>query len=653
MSRKTKRGTAAAHKQNVKSEQGRASSIGRWFFLASAFLTPLVIGVLPTSLGPVSQFVAYDPIGLPKVVTLAILSGIAFIALWVSVARGESDVYWHPVMWILAALIGWAGISTIFSASPAASVLGHVHNWHGFVAIATYGLLVFLTIQYIRTARDLRAFMVAAVAAGSIVALYAVAQFSGLDAIGWVGETSRVFSTHGNADMLGNYLVFPLALSVGLALSTPRGRERYAWWSLMALIAMALIMTMTIGAWIGATVMVLGLGYAVWRGGSGSLGRRMLVLSATTVGVLVLAAAVAVARRPDIIARLANSWPLITRLSNGRDVIWLTGLRGWLTRPILGWGPDGFARAFQRGVGADWYAITPALQVVIDAHNFLVHTLVTLGIPGLVLMLWALVRTGTDSFASFDEAKGLDRMLRIAPWAALLSMATALSFGVSGTIVSVWMWGTVGLLLAPLSHRIATPTKPLIVASAVASAALMLWAGSWMVADVHAGYAAGLPIGPAQVAELRAASRINPLQPTYRWQAAEASLKALTAERDADMGDEQFDAEMRRVLAEYQTVVDADPGDVHIRIAQATLLISYAAAHPGAADGVQRALSAALEAQKRAPRNPAALCVLARAYEVAGHLEEAESAARLARSIAPAYSMQTLGPRGLGTTVAP
>jgi len=48
--------------------------------------------------------------------------------------------------------------------------------------------------------------------------------------------------------MLGDYLVFPFALALGLALSARGRRPLLGWWAVVALVASALLATSTRGA---------------------------------------------------------------------------------------------------------------------------------------------------------------------------------------------------------------------------------------------------------------------------------------------------------------------------------------------------------------------------------------------------------------------
>ena len=635
--------------------QGLAYTLGWGLFLAFVALTPLVMGGLPSQVGALAVFHANDTVSLPKAVAILVLSGLSLTALCVSVFRGESELRWHPVMWIMVALFGWAVVSTVVSASPARSVLGSYASNDGLVAAFGYLLVVFLAIQYVRSTRALRTLALTAVVSGSLVAAYAVLQSQGMDVLVYVGPMDRMISTFGNPDMLGNYLVFPFALALGLALSAPSRWSSLRWWAAVALLVSALFLSGTRGAWLGAAAVVLSVGFASWYGAEQTSRRLNPMLAGLALGAIGASFLAIVLALPRASSASAMS-SLLTRISNGRDVIWLTGLRGWLAHPITGWGPDAFGNAFQSAVGRDWFAMVEGLQVADSAHNFLVQVLVTLGIVGLALTAWVLVQTGILSLRSLKSARGPARWLLVASWAALVGMTVALLFGVTLPGVSVWLWLTVGLLLAPISRPIPglmpAPLKALLVAGMVLGVALAVWAGSWMGADVASGWAMQQPTGPSKVAALQTATRLNPLSPDYRWQVAEALVDLSLAEQSAGESGAIVEATMSRGIAAFTTAAEADRGDAMVRVALSNTLLRYSVARPES-DAAQRAVQVALEAVALAPRNPAALGALAFAYRAIGRRAEAEAAARLARSIAPEYSNQTLGSLGLTGAEAP
>ena len=636
--------------------RGRAYTLGWRLFLAFVVLTPVVIGALPPQLGSFALFRAYDPVSLPKAVVLLVFAGLSLGALCVSVLRGESELRWHPVLWAPVALVVWTAVSALFAASTAVSVWGVYLRNEGLVAAFGYGLVAFLAVQYVRSIGDLRTVMVMAAVSGSLVSAYALLQFVGVDPIEWT-QTWRVVSTFGNADMLGDYLVFPFAMALGLALSV-RGRWRsLGWWTATALIALALAAAETRGAWIAVFVLVLCMVWAGSRRLQHASHRQKLTFGALAVALIVaaVAAVVVIVRGPATGSESLSS--ALASASNGRTVIWLIGLRAWLVHPITGWGPDAFMRAFEGTVGADWYATLSGGGVGFgsadNAHNFLIQTLVTLGIPGLALTAWALVRTALVSFGGLRTAEERGRLLLVAVWGALIGLMVALMFGVTTPGVTVWLWLTVGLLLAPAAHRVVpvVPRAVLVTGTAV-GVALVVWAGSWLAADVIVGRAMQQESGPAQVLALESAARLNPLSPRYQWFVGEALVNEALAMQRAGQSRQAVDETMLSAISAYRVAAEADRGDVLVRIALARVLTLYAAKHPGS-DAAQRAVDVALEAASIGPRDAAALVVLAGAYQAAGRHDEAETTARLAREVAPAYSAQTLGSLGLGTVTTP
>ena len=626
----------------------RATSIGWVLFLAFVALTPLVIGALPPQFGPIATVRAYDPFSLPKTVTILVLSGLSLAALCVAVVRREVDVYWHPVLWVAVGLFGWACVSTAFSNSRALSVLGASQRNDGLVALLGYLLVAFLAVQYVRSARALRTVMMTAVLSGVVVSAYALLQYVGVDPYHWTNDIGRVFATFGNADMLGSYLVFPLALALGLAVSSDRRLPSAGWWAAAALTAAALWASATRGGWIGALAVILSFALAGW-GVTGRVSRRQIWVFGGLALAVVAAAVGVVLSRPNLAWRSIASSSVLERLSNGRTLIWAIGLRAWLQRPITGWGPDGFVRAFPSAVGASWYALVSGYISVDNAHSFVVQSLVALGLPGLVLLLWLLGQTAVVSFGRVRGLSGSTRLVFASVWSALVGLIVALAVGVSVPEVYVWLWLIMGLLLAPDAHRIQPVPRFAAVAVAAFGIVLAAWAGSWLVADVAAGQAMQMPVGPAQVLALQGASRLNPLAQTYRGLAADALLNQAVAEQRAGESAQIVDETLSRAIAAYQTAAAADPGDALIRAALANLLIGYSKNHPES-DAAALAVQTMQQAVALAPNDAAVLVTLARAYQAAGQTDKAQEAARRAIVTAPEYATQALGPLGLGGT---
>src|SRR5450759_1578868 len=206
--------------------------------------------------------------------------------------------------------------------------------------------------------------------------MYALLQYAGFDPIEW-SQTWRVVSSFGNADMLGDYLVFPFAIALGLALSARDRWRSIGWRAAGALITLALAATETRGAWIAVFVLVICMVWASWRRLQDASRRQKLALGGLAVALTAAVAAGIVLVVRGSAGGSASLSSVLANASNGRTVIWLIALRAWLVHPIIGWGPDAFMRAFESAVGADWYATLSSGGVGLgsadNAHNFLVQ----------------------------------------------------------------------------------------------------------------------------------------------------------------------------------------------------------------------------------------------------------------------------------------
>lgn len=633
-------------------EHGWARAFGWWCFLALIVLTPIVVGAFPTQLTALERVRANDPVGIPKTVAVIVLAGLSFCGFCVSVIRRESEVYWHQVLWLLVGLCGWASVSTAFALSPALAVWGTYARNEGLVAIISYVLVAFLAIQYVRSIRALRVVMISAVGSAAFVSVYALGQRFGIDFFDWVGEVSRVTSTFGNADMLGNYLVFALAVALGLAFSAEGKRSTVVLWCATAVIGLALAATLTRGAWLGAVVVLLAFAFCAWYSVWSASRQRKIAFVVIAVVLLVVVGIAIVVSRPAYGGQGSVLTSGLARATNGRTVIWSTAIRGWLVHPFLGWGPDGFARAFDRAVAGDWYALVPAEISVDSAHSIFIQTLVTLGIPGLILMLWSLGRTAKESFNSLSGLEGRTRMLLAGLWAALVGQVAALALGVTMPEVTVWLWLTVGLLLASASSRVAVWPKGVLALGAVLGVVMAVWAGSWLAADYTTGRAIAAGTGAEQIAGLETAVRLNPLAQEYKWLLAEALATKALDDRKSGENAQAVDALQAQALEAYESASAADRGNVLVRLAYARYLLYLNSASPNP-ELIQRAIRPTEEALSLSPVNAQALVTAALVYQAAGRPDDARKAEQLARSVAPAYSIQTLGPPALESTPAP
>src|SRR5438067_406682 len=159
----------------------------------------------------------------------------------------------------VVAYLGSALISTVFSIRPALSLFGAPESLAGLkTAIATASLF-FVSRSLASNQRWFRVMSTVASIAAAIAAGYALLQLLKLDPYTWGGASTfggenRIFGTLAHPNMLGAYLVMSLPLTARIATRASGRLRRIAWMVVVAASSLALIATLSRGAWIGLAV---------------------------------------------------------------------------------------------------------------------------------------------------------------------------------------------------------------------------------------------------------------------------------------------------------------------------------------------------------------------------------------------------------------
>lgn len=159
----------------------------------------------------------------------------------------------QPLAWCAAAWLLVCALSVVGSVDPWSALFGAHHSYDGLLHQVAYVAL------FLAATRLEPADLVAPVCLGAALAcVYVVVQAVGLDPVDWyrtadLGQYRRPFGTLGHANHAGAVaaMALPFALSAR------------AWWRwpLVALLAVALVVTLSRAAWAGALV---GVGVYAW-----------------------------------------------------------------------------------------------------------------------------------------------------------------------------------------------------------------------------------------------------------------------------------------------------------------------------------------------------------------------------------------------------
>ncbi|MCL4368286.1 MAG: O-antigen ligase family protein, partial [Actinobacteria bacterium] len=196
----------------------------------------------------------YDPFDVVKLFALRVLVTIALGAWAMSFFSSDAKIRRVKHDWLVVAFLGWMVVATILSTHPATSVFGGYARYDGLTTYLGFAALFFLSVQVLTDETRVRSVARMACISGLVVSVYGLVQVVGLDPFKWgtLGFGGHMaFSTLGNPDLMGGYIIFPLVINTVMALSESRRNWKLFHWVASLLIAAAWVATFVRGAWIG------------------------------------------------------------------------------------------------------------------------------------------------------------------------------------------------------------------------------------------------------------------------------------------------------------------------------------------------------------------------------------------------------------------
>lgn len=304
---------------------------------------------------------------------LGLLAGSALLVkrLWAEQPLLPKSPLGPPIV----VLIVWLLVAALFSTYQTATV------W-ALLRFLLYLTVYFTALDLAQSRRGVQWLSGTIMGSGVCLAVIGFVNYHG-------GQALAFHSTFVNYDHLAGYMemVFLLGLGIGLAKT---GAARLPWLALLALVLMALLLSLSRGGWVAGLValdFMLAL-FLLGRGtGAARLGLGCLVL--VLVAVLTLLAS------NPMIDRLQSMGNPDDPSLRGRLVIWQASIGLLRAQPWHGSGPGTFPWAFT--------PVRPAglTNRVREAHNDYLQIVTELGLPVLIPLLWGLfliVRRGAARF---------------------------------------------------------------------------------------------------------------------------------------------------------------------------------------------------------------------------------------------------------------
>lgn len=511
----------------------------------------LLLFTVPLTFAPM----AYDGFELPKITLFRILTIlVAFVWLILLVKRGKLSVPSSPLNWPIVVFLGISVISTIFSRNPGVSFRG-LYNFYfwGLTAIMGY-ILLYIIISTVLEERDGEDMITAILLGSVVIILYGFVQRQGVDILEWATSPQhRIWSTLGNPNFLGAYLVMVIPLAVSRFLNKNQKEEvRVILFFLIAALFATLSFTLSRASWLA--IIIASLIWAV------SLGKKMLKrklgwMSALAVVVVFFAVLFVLPYRSltgeqAIVERAVSTLDVNEASNRVRVAGWEVALRIAKRRPLLGTGLDTFKEAFLQQMGPDFESIAGKNMIPFYAHNEFLQVASTTGLIGLAAYIWLWLTFIVEAWRASRQSRGEEKLF----WSGLLASGVALliynqfHFSVLSTSLLFWLYlGMLARRRETFSFRLPTIfTSGLIrtIGFAVfgfAALLLVIVCARPYLADIH--FKQGLAYLSSAWPErglrfFRRAVELNPRVAQYRFslaQAAKANALRATAIKEKEM----------------------------------------------------------------------------------------------------------------------
>ena len=302
------------------------------------------------------------------------------VAAWVLLAL--YDVRYRPrFSWIFVSFSGLLIVmffANLLGEHRISSFWSNYERMDGYVSLVHTFLYMVVLGSILKTKEDWGRILHTSLGVSFLVALYGLAQYSGLAA-----GNGRIDSTLGNAAYMAVYMLFHIFIAFWLFVESKNKLHKIIYGILAAMFTFVLIGTGTRGTAIGLAVGIL-----VMSGYVGLFGSKFVEFRKYAIGafaLLVIGVAGFVMARDSA---LVQSNPNLARIANisindlaVRGTIWSMAWEGVKERPLLGWGQSNFNYVFNEQYRPALYAQE---QWFDRSHNIIMDWLIAGGFLGLI-----------------------------------------------------------------------------------------------------------------------------------------------------------------------------------------------------------------------------------------------------------------------------
>lgn len=388
-----------------------------------------------------------DHFYLPKVVAMITLVLSFLILLIINKIKISSIIHKDNINKSLLIYLMLVIVSVIIAENKDLAIYGIPGRYEGIITIFLY-MFLFL-IARIHVKADKKLFMIVLIAA-VIVSVYGILQTFGLDPFvrdmlreNW---SSRAFSTMGNPNFLGSYLVLMIPISIYIYIINKDiiGLITYA------ILFYSLLSTNTRGAWLGTIASIIAfviIHFIYFRFNKDEFIKYIVLFVVTLIIMFVYYINTDGAFLDRLFTITDDAKELLTNGERSdftgahRGFIWKRVLELIKARPLTGYGIENLGEVFQKYYTKDMIDFWGEVRYPDKAHNEYLHIAVSSGIPSLVVYLIFLFQTIRIGLYRLKSCK-----INLLLLSSVIGYITAAFFNISVVSVAYVYWIFLGLI---------------------------------------------------------------------------------------------------------------------------------------------------------------------------------------------------------------
>lgn len=375
--------------------------------MSTVRLIYFAVFLLPLAIHPL----AFHPFETAKITWLLMVIGGAFLFLGRYFFQSKStSVYLHHGLIIYSlSLISILLISTLFSDAPALSFWGDYLRFNGSLFFLLFVIHFWILIQILDN-KNMSLLLNIIKWTGGIMSVYALLQYFDIDPLFRINNAEylfRIYSTIGQPNLLAQWLIFPLFISLNEALTGKKDRRMH--WLMVTLMLIVIYLTKNRATWLalGMTGMISLLSF-------GWIQQKTKIIIITLLGFI------------GAFGFYFADLNLRSVLS--RFILWESSLKLVTLKSLLvGEGLNSFPEKILTVLPKNIFEYENFYTLPASPHNESIQLLIELGLPGLILYWIPIV------FITYRVLKGqlkTGRSLMAA--AALLTYFISVQFSFSG-----------------------------------------------------------------------------------------------------------------------------------------------------------------------------------------------------------------------------